>query len=200
MISNYTQLLKKRYAGKIDKEAEEYIDFANNSAVTLQQLLRDLLSYSRITRVHVARAPVNMNMVMDEVLRNLKLEIEERKAQIIYEDLLPVEGDRSLIMLVMQNLVLNGVKYNRSDKPGIKVSCMRKGKEVTYCVEDNGIGIESKHHQRIFEPFQRLHARHEYPGTGLGLSICKKIIEKSNGKIWVESEPERGTKFYFSLS
>lgn len=200
MISNYTQLLKKRYEGKIDKEAEEYIDFANNGAITLQQLLRDLLSYSRITRTDVKKTPVNMNQVMDDVVHNLKLEIQEKNAQIIYNDLQPVEGDRNLIMLVMQNLVMNGVKYNRSDKPEIKVSCMREGKGVTFCIEDNGIGIEKRHQQRIFEPFHRLHTHKEYPGTGLGLSICKKIIEKSNGKIWLESEPEQGTKFFFSLS
>lgn len=200
MISNYTQLLKKRYSGKLDKEADEYIDFANNGATTLQQLLRDLLSYSRITRTDITRIPINMNLVVEDVLRNLKLEIQERNAQVIYNELHPVKGDRNLIMLVMQNLILNGVKYNQSDKPEIRISCSSNGNEVTYCIEDNGIGIDSKHYDRIFEPFQRLHARHEYPGTGLGLSICKKIIEKSNGKIWLESEPTKGTRFYISLS
>ena len=200
MISNYTQLLKKRYGGKIDKEAEEYIDFANNGAITLQQLLRDLLSYSRITRADVERTPINMNTVMEEVMRNLQLQLREKGARIIYDDLPAIEGDRNLIMLVMQNLVLNGLKYNQSEIPEVKVSCVCHGKEVTFCIEDNGIGIEKRHQQRIFEPFHRLHTRNEYPGTGLGLSICKKIIEKSNGKIWLESEPDRGTKFYFSLS
>jgi PAS domain S-box-containing protein len=200
MISNYTQLLKKRYEGKIDKEAEEYLNFANNGATTLQQLLRDLLSYSRITRADVKRSRVDMNTLLTEVLRNLKLELQEKNAQVICEELLPVEGDKNLLMLVMQNLILNGVKYNQSGKPEIKISSTRLGKEVTYCIEDNGIGIEKSHQQRIFEPFHRLHTKNEYPGTGLGLSICKKIIEKSNGKIWLESEPARGTKFYFSLS
>jgi len=200
MISNYTQLLRKRYDGKLDKEAEEYLDFANNGATTLQQLLRDLLSYSRITRADVKRMPVDMNTLINEVLRNLKLELHEKNAAVICDELLPVEGDKNLLMLVMQNLILNGVKYNQSGKPEIRISCSRMGKEVTFCVEDNGIGIDKGHQQRIFEPFHRLHTKHEYPGTGLGLSICKKIIEKSNGKIWLESEPKQGTKFYFSLS
>ena len=200
MISNYTQLLKKKYSSKIDKEAEEYIDFANNGAVHLQQLIRDLLSYSRITRSDIKRAPINMNLLMEELVNNIKLQIEEKNARIVYDNLAPVSGDRNMIMLVMQNLVLNGMKYNQSNQPEVKISSSQKGKEVTFCIADNGIGIDPRHQQRIFEPFHRLHTKNEYPGTGLGLSICKKIIERSSGRIWLESEPERGTRFYFSLS
>jgi PAS domain S-box-containing protein len=200
MIANYTQLLKKKYADKIDKEAEEYIDFAHKGALNLQQLIRDLLSYSRITRTDMKRIPVNMNLLMAELMANIKLELQEKNAEVHYEDLHPVSGDKNLIMLVMQNLILNGVKYNQSSRPEIKIKSSSTGKEIIYCVADNGIGIDARHQQRIFEPFHRLHTKHEYPGTGLGLSICKKIIEKSSGKIWLESEPERGTKFFFSLS
>ncbi len=200
MIANYTQLLKKKYSGKIDAEAGEYIDFANNGAVSLQQLIRDLLAFSRITRTDIRKAPVNMNLLMDEVMRNIKLELQEKNADVVYEDLHIVQGDKNMVMLVMQNLILNGVKYNQSEKPEVKISCTKNGKAVTFCIADNGIGIDKRYQQRIFEPFHRLHTKTEYPGTGLGLSICKKIIERSGGKIWVESEPERGTRFYFSLS
>ena len=200
MIANYTQLLKKRFTGKMDREAEEYIDFANKGAISLQQLIRDLLAFSRITRADIRKAPVNMNLLMDEVMRNIKMELQEKNADVVYEDLHVVEGDRNMVMLVMQNLILNGVKYNQSEKPEVKVSYALNGKSVTFCIADNGIGIEKRYQQRIFEPFHRLHTKTEYPGTGLGLSICKKIIERSGGKIWLESEPERGTKFFFSLS
>ena len=200
MIANYTQLLKKKYSDKIDKEAGEYIDFANKGAVGLQQLIRDLLAFSRITRTDIRKTPVNMNLLMDELMRNIKLELQEKNADVVYEDLHVVEGDKNMVMLVMQNLILNGVKYNQSEKPEVKISCTKMGKAVTFCIADNGIGIDKKYQQRIFEPFHRLHTKTEYPGTGLGLSICKKIIERSGGKIWVESEPECGTKFFFSLS
>ena len=200
MISNYMQLLKKKYSGKIDKEAEEYIDFANKGAIHLQQLIRDLLSYSRITRSDIKKAPINMNLLMEEVVNNIQLQIEEKKARIVYDNLAPISGDRNMIMLVMQNLVLNGMKYNQSSQPEVKISSSQNGKLVTFCIEDNGIGIDERHQQRIFEPFHRLHTKNEYPGTGLGLSICKKIIERSSGRIWLESVPERGTRFYFSLS
>jgi len=200
MIANYTQLLKRKYADKLDKEAEEYIDFANKGAINLQQLIRDLLSYSRITRADLKRSSVNMNSLMDELIANIRLDLEERNATVHYESLHPVTGDKNLIMLVMQNLILNGVKYNQSVRPEVKIRSSVFGREVTYCIVDNGIGIDERHQQRIFEPFHRLHTKHEYPGTGLGLSICKKIIEKSNGRIWLESSPDKGTSFFFSLS
>jgi len=200
MIANYTQLLKRKYSGKIDREAEDYIDFAHRGAINLQQLIRDLLSYSRITRTDIKKTSVNMNLLMQELIANIKLELQEKNAEVYYDDLHPLTGDKNLIMLVMQNLILNGVKYNQSSRPEIKIKSSLAGKEVTYCIADNGIGIDARYQQRIFEPFHRLHTKNEYPGTGLGLSICKKIIEKSSGKIWLESAPQQGTKFFFSLS
>ena len=199
MISNYTQLLKKRYAGKLDKEANEYLDFAHNGAVNLQQLIHDLLSYSRIHRSELKKTTVNVSAILDELLKNVRLEIEEKKAEVLYGDLCKLEADPNHIKLLMQNLILNGIKYNQSQNPEVRITSENKEKEVVFCVADNGIGIDEKYQQRIFEPFHRLHTKAEYPGTGLGLSICKKIVDRQGGKMWIESEPEKGSKFFFSL-
>ncbi len=199
MISNYMQLLKKRYGGKLDKDADEYIEFANKGAIHLQQLIRDLLSYSRITRTELKRVSVNMNEAIDEVLRNIQVEIREKNAKVNREQLCAVEVDRNLLMLVIQNLILNGIKYNHSANPEIKISCAKHDRETIFCFADNGIGIKPEYQQRIFEPFHRLHTKAEIGGTGLGLSISKKIIERLGGRIWLESEFEKGSKFFFSL-
>ncbi len=199
MISNYMQLLKKRYHGQLDKDADEYIEYANKGAVHLQQLIRDLLSYSRITRTELTRVSVNMNAAIDEVIKNIQIEIKEKNATVAREDLCSVEVDRNLLLLVIQNLILNGIKYNHSSNPEIKISCTKHDKETIFCFTDNGIGIKPEYQQRIFEPFHRLHTKAEISGTGLGLSISKKIIERLGGKIWMESEFEKGSKFFFSL-
>ncbi|HLP53281.1 MAG TPA: ATP-binding protein, partial [Chitinophagales bacterium] len=178
---------------------DEYMEFANKGAINLQQLIRDLLAYSRITRTEIKHIPVNTRELLAEVLKGIEMEIKEKNASVVSTELLPVTSDKNLLMLVFQNLVLNGIKYNKSAQPTVKISCERKGKEVHFCFEDNGIGIKPEHQQRIFEPFHRLHTKHEYPGTGLGLSICKKIIERVGGRLWLQSEPGVGSKFCFSL-
>lgn len=199
MISNYMQLLKKKYSGTIDAEAEEYIDFANKGASNLQQLLRDLLSYSRITRAEIRKGPVNTNTLVNEILKNIELQLKEKNAKVFSETLPQVTADKNLLMLVIQNLILNGVKYNKNENPQVSVRHFDSPNEHIFCIEDNGIGISKEHQQRIFEPFHRLHTKAEFPGTGLGLSICKKVLERMGGEVWVESETGKGSKFFFSL-
>lgn len=199
MISNYMQLLKKRYEGKLDAQADEYIEFANKGAITLQQLLRDLLAFSRITRSEFKSDVVNTKNLLQEILKTIDLEIKEKNAIVSSENMLTTIGDKNLLQLVFQNLILNGIKYNKSTQPEIKISGKQIERAIIFCIEDNGVGIKPEHQARIFEPFHRLHTKHEYPGTGLGLSICKKIIERLGGKIWVESELGTGSKFYFLL-
>lgn len=199
MISNYMQLLKKRYEGKLDTQADEYIQFANQGAINLQQLLRDLLAYSRINRTELKHNQINMKDLLGDVLNNIQMETKEKQAVITSSGLGTLIADRNLLMLVVQNLILNGIKYNQSAQPTVTISSQASAKEITYCFADNGIGIKPDHQQRIFEPFHRLHTKNEYPGTGLGLSICKKIIERLGGKLWVESELGKGSKFFFSL-
>lgn len=199
MISNYMQLLKRKYSDKLDEEAREYIEFANKGAITLSQLIRDLLSYSRITRAEIKRSEVDMNKLVNEVLSNIQLQLQERNAEVKADKLCSIQTDRNMLMLVIQNLILNGVKYNTSEKPFVSVTCRKDDGQHIFCIRDNGIGIAKEHQSRIFEPFHRLHTKNEYPGTGLGLSICKKIVERLDGKLWLESEPGKGSAFYFSL-
>ena len=162
------------------------IDYASNGAANLQQLIRDLLSYSRITRAEIKKTRVSMNDLLRELLKNIEMEVKEKNAKVIYGDLLPANADRNLLMLIMQNLVLNGIKYNRSMLPEVKITSEQQEKKIIFRMVDNGIGIEEKHRQKIFEPFQRLHTKAEFSGTGLGLAICKKIVERLGGEIWVE--------------
>ncbi len=200
MISNYMQLLKRRYAGKLDADADAYIEYANRGAITLSQLIRDLLSYSRITRAQLSRAEIDTNLLLADVLNNISVQMKEKDAAVHVADLLRVNCDRNLLMLVFQNLISNGIKYNQSQIPDIKVSGRREANEVTFTISDNGIGIPNEHLERIFEPFHRLNTKTEYPGTGLGLSICKKIIERHNGQISAQNTLGKGTTFTFTIS
>jgi PAS domain S-box-containing protein len=200
MISNYMQLLKRKYATLLDKDAMEYIDFAVKGASNLQALIKDLLSYSTINKKEINVTPIDIEMVLDDVLSGLQLLMQERNVKVyINEPLLPVMADKNAITQLLQNLIQNGIKYNISAIPVIRISCAEDAKWVTYTIEDNGIGIDKQYAQQIFEPFQRLHNKHNFPGTGLGLSICRKIIDRLNGKIWVESEQGNGSSFYFSI-
>lgn len=199
MISNYMQLLKKRYSDKLEPEAVEYIEYANKGAVTLSQLIKDLLSYSRISRTEIKREPVNMNELFNEVKHTLQIQIADKNATVTTDPLCTVMADRNLLFLVLQNLILNGLKYNLNEAPEVHVSCSPQNGFQLFCVRDNGMGINPTHQQYIFEPFKRLHTKNEIPGTGLGLSICKKIIDRSGGRIWVESAEGQGARFYFTL-
>lgn len=200
MISNYMQLLKRKYNGQLDKDALEYIDYAVKGASNLQALIKDLLSYSTINKKEISVNPVDMEAVMDDVLSALQLLIQERNVKVyVNEPLIPVLGDKNAVTQLLQNLIQNGIKYNVSEFPVIRVLCTEDNKCVTYCVQDNGIGIDKQYAMQIFEPFHRLHNKHNFPGTGLGLSICRKITDRLNGKIWVESEPGLGSSFYFCI-
>lgn len=199
MISNYMQLLKRRYAGKLDADADEYIEYANKGAINLSVLIRDLLAYSRITRAEIVKSEIDTNGLMKDVVSNLGVQLSEKNATVTYQNLSSISCDRNLMLLVFQNLVSNGIKYNQSGNPEVVVESQSSGNEILFSIKDNGIGIAQNHRERIFEPFHRLHTKTEYPGTGLGLSICKKILERHNGSIWLESELGKGTTFYFTL-
>ena len=200
MISNYMQLLKRKYESKLDSDAMEYIDFAVKGASNLQALIKDLLSYSTINKKEINFATVDMDTLLDDVLSGLQLLMQEKNVKIyINEPMIPLIGDKNAVTQLIQNLIQNGIKYNVSETPVIRVSCREDDQHVIYCVQDNGIGIDKQYAQQIFEPFQRLHNKHNFPGTGLGLSICRKIIDRLNGQIWVESELGVGSSFYFSI-
>jgi PAS domain S-box-containing protein len=200
MISNYMQLLKRKYESKLDSDAMEYIDFAVKGASNLQALIKDLLSYSTINKKEINFTTVDMDTLLDDVLSGLQLLMQEKNVKIyINEPMIPLMGDKNAVTQLIQNLIQNGIKYNVSEQPVIRVSCREDDGHVIYCIQDNGIGIDKQYAQQIFEPFQRLHNKHNFPGTGLGLSICRKIIDRLNGQIWVDSEPGVGSSFYFSI-
>ena len=200
MISNYMQLLKRKYGTQLDKDAMDYIEFAVKGASNLQALIKDLLSYSTINKKEINFVPVDMDQLLDDVLSGLQLLMEEKNAKVyINEPMKPLLADKNAITQLIQNLVQNGIKYNTSVTPVIRIFCTEDAKNTTYCIQDNGIGIDKQYAQQIFEPFRRLHNKHNFPGTGLGLSICRKIIDRLHGRIWVESEPGVGSSFYFSI-
>lgn len=200
MVSSYVQLLEKKYKDKLDNDANDYIYYAVDGAKRMDELINGLLDYSRILTKEMLPDNVDIREVINEVLFNLKVRIEEKNALInIKTDLPLVKANRINIIRVFQNLIDNGLKFCK-EKPVIEIFSDKKDDYYIFCVKDNGIGINKECGERIFEIFQRLNTREEFEGIGIGLSICKKIIERHNGKIWVESEGAgRGSAFYFTL-
>jgi PAS domain S-box-containing protein len=200
MVSSFTQLLAQRYRGKLDADADEFIGYVVEGAVRMQQLIRDLLSYSRVGRDDSTPAPTDCSAVFRSVCTNLRKAIEECDAQVSAEPLPTVAVHESELLQVLQNLIGNAIKFRRVDTaPRVHVAARVQGSEWLFGIRDNGIGIDSQHAERIFLVFQRLHGRNKYPGTGIGLAICKKVVERHGGRIWVESEPGQGSTFYFTL-
>lgn len=199
MISNYMQLLTRKYRDKLDSDAIDYIDYAVKGAANLQSLIKDLLAYSTLNKKEISIDEVDMETLLDNVLMGLQVIIQERNVKIEMDKPIPLHGDKNALMLLMQNLIQNGIKYNRSEVPHVIVRCTETHKDVTYMIQDNGIGMDNQYLNKIFEPFQRLHNKYDYPGTGLGLSICLRIVERHKGKIWVDSVVGQGSTFHFTL-
>ncbi len=199
MIASYLQLLQRKYQGKLDDKADKYIYFAVDGASRMQNLINDLLEFSRVTTKAREFEPTNCNSILKQVVFDLEVSIKENEADVSYDSLPVVMADSSQLAQVFQNLISNAIKFRSENTPKIKISAKKKNNQWLFSVQDNGIGIDPKFSERIFEVFKRLNKRDEYPGTGIGLSICKKIIERHGGHIWVESEPEIGSTFYFTL-
>ena len=199
MIGSYCQLLQRRYKGKLDANADDFIGFAVEGASRMQQLINDLLAYSRVGRRGQPLARVNAAEAAGAALGNLEAAIRESGAAIDVGNLPDVVADRTQLTQLFQNLIGNAIKF-RSDGPvRIGVRAERDGEMWRFVVEDNGIGIDPAYADRIFLIFQRLHERGKYPGTGIGLAICKKVVERHGGRIWVESAAGAGSRFYFTL-
>jgi PAS domain S-box-containing protein len=200
MVSFYTQLLAKRYAGKLDPDADEFIGYALEGATRMGDLIQNLLDYSRITAFKREAAPADCEAVFRKSMDNLRVAVTESNATIEHDPLPVVIGDVSQLGQLFQNLIGNAIKYrSRQRPPHIHVSAREESADWLFSVSDNGIGIESQYFETIFGIFQQLHSREEYGGTGVGLAICRRIVERHRGRIWVESEPERGATFCFTI-
>jgi PAS domain S-box-containing protein len=199
MVGSYVQLLAKRYRGRLDGDADEFIGYAVDGAQRMQALIEDLLAFSRVGTRGGELLPTNANVVLQRTLAGLRLAIEEAGAKVEADSLPVVLADAGQLEHVLQNLVSNALKFRGPDPPAVRIAAQRDGAEWRFAVRDNGIGIDARYFERIFVIFQRLHAKGEYPGTGIGLAIAKKIVERHGGRMWVESQPGRGSTFYFTL-
>lgn len=199
MIGSYLQLLQRRYQGQIDDRADKYIDFAVDGAARMQNLINDLLEFSKVTTQAKEFESVDCELILSQVLSNLEVSIKENGAIISHDPLPTVMADSTQLAQVFQNLISNAIKFRSDKTPEIHISAEKKHKQWLFSVADNGIGIDPHHCERIFEVFKRLNKRKKYPGTGIGLSICKKIVERHGGHIWVESEIGKGSTFYFTI-
>ena len=199
MIAGYTQLIQQRYKDKLDEDANQFIYYTVDGVMRMQSLITDLLTYSRLNTSSEALKFVDCREVLNEVLATLKMTLEESGADIKLGPMPNIRADRTLLFQLFQNLIGNAIKF-RSDKPPlINITATPQDKQWLFSVSDNGIGMEPQYLERIFVIFQRLHTQDKYAGTGIGLAICKKIVERHGGRIWAESQPGKGSTFYFII-
>ena len=199
MVALYSQLLEKRYKDNLDSDANDFINYIVEGAQRMKQLIDDLLEYSRVKSQVAEFEKVNFEQILDTVLHNLSISIIENNVIISHDPLPIVLADKNQMLQVFQNLISNAIKFHGPNQAEINISAKKDRKEWIFQVSDNGIGIKPEHQKQIFEVFKRLHTREQYSGTGIGLSITQKIIKHHGGQIWVESEPKKGTTFYFTI-
>lgn len=199
MVSSYTQLLARRYRGKLDQDADEFIEYAVDGATRMQTLINDLLTYSRVGTQGRELSPTDLSEVFAAARDNLKIAAEESGATVTSGELPAVMGDFTQLVQLFQNLIGNAIKFRGEEPPEIRVGAERRGRDWLLHVQDNGIGIDPQYAERVFVIFQRLHTREDYPGTGIGLAVSKRIVERHGGRMWIESEPGKGSTFFFTL-
>ena len=200
MVASYTQLLAQRYKGQLDSDADEFIGYAVDGCDRMQRLIQDLLSYSRAGTNIGALREISSEKALEESLANLQVTIKESGAVVTHDSLPAIMTDDAQLVLLFQNLIGNAIKYHGTESPRVHVSATNNaGHEWIFSVRDNGLGIEPQYFKRIFILFQRLHGQKEFEGTGIGLAMCKKIVDRLGGRIWVESQPNLGSTFFFTL-
>jgi PAS domain S-box-containing protein len=200
MVASYTQLLSRRYKGRLDSDADEFIAFAVDGATRMQRLIQDLLTFSRVGTKGKELLKTSSEDALQFALSNLRGAIEESGALVTHDPLPAVMADEMQLIQLFQNLVGNAIKYQNGGTPKIHVGATNGGEQWKFSVQDNGLGIDPQYFDRIFGMFQRLHKREEFAGTGIGLAICKKIVERHGGQISVESQPGQGSTFRFALA
>jgi PAS domain S-box-containing protein len=200
MMASYAQLLERRYKGRLDESGDKFIGYVVDGATRMQALINDLLTYSRAGKGKLELDRCEIEQVLAKVLEtDLKDSISQSGARITHDPLPVLRANSVKIGQLLQNLIANAIKFARDEPPRIHVSARLEGREWVFSVSDNGIGIDPQYYRRIFVIFQRLHTRQQYPGTGMGLAICKKIVERHQGRIWVESKPGKGSTFHFTI-
>jgi PAS domain S-box-containing protein len=199
-ISSYLRLIERRYKGRLDTDANEFIAFAVDGAMRMSDMIDDLLAFSRVETRGKEFAAVDVEEVLEDVVKGLEVSIAGSGAEITSEPLPTVWADRAQLAQLFQNLVANAIKFKGKERPRVHIGAEKKGSEWVFSVSDNGIGIEPQYRERIFSIFERLHSRDSYTGTGIGLALARKIAERHGGRIWVESEPGEGSTFYFTIA
>lgn len=199
MVASFTQLLSRRYKGKLDADADEFIGFAVDGAQRMQTLILDLLSYSRLSTKGQSPQRINTSSACEAAIAQLRQSISEKNAIVTVEPLPTVVGYNTQLTQLFQNLIGNALKYCNRQQPEVHVSAAANADHWVFSVRDNGIGIEPQYFERIFQMFKRLHTREQYSGTGIGLALCKKIVARHRGQIWVESQPGQGSNFIFTI-
>ncbi|MBC7475646.1 MAG: GHKL domain-containing protein [Candidatus Sericytochromatia bacterium] len=200
MVKQYVQLLARRYKDKLDKDADEFINYAVDGATRMELMIQSILDYSKLQNLERPVKSTNLNIGFNKAKENLTIAIRESSAKIICKELPSLKINEIQIIQVFQNLLSNAIKYRHPNRAlEIHVNCQQKDNEWFFSVKDNGVGIDSENFERVFQPFERLHTWNEVEGIGLGLSFCKKIIEQYGGDMWVESEPDIGSSFFFTL-
>ena len=198
IVTSYAQHLEKRYKGKLDPEADEFIEFIVDGTRRMEGLIKGLLAFSRVGTRGKPFELLETEAVLKVVLQNLRLAIEDNKGRVTHDTLPAIVADETQIMELFQNLIANGLKFHGEDSPIVHISARREEKGWTFSFKDNGIGIDPQHYSKLFSIFQRLNPR-DYPGTGIGLAVSKKIVERHGGHIWVDSVPGKGATFYFFI-
>jgi light-regulated signal transduction histidine kinase (bacteriophytochrome) len=203
-VASFCQLIEHRYKGQLDERGEQYIEFAVDGAKRMQQLINDLLAFSRVGRSGSGFAPVDLEGALAQAERQLELMITEADAVVTHDPLPTVEGDHSLLVQLLQNLIGNGVKFKGEDPPRVHIGAARSAGDPDvweFSCRDNGIGIDEQYEDKIFVIFQRLHGRDAYGGTGIGLAMCKKIVEHHGGRLWLDTESREtpGAVFRWTL-
>jgi len=198
-VAGTTQMLQQRYGALLDDKGNELIRHAVSGATRMKTLINDLLAFARVGAKAAQAREVDCNFIIKEVLVNLAMSVSESNAAVTFEGLPTVRADPTQLVQLFQNLIGNAIKFRGEHRPEIQIRAERLGNEVKFAVTDNGIGIEAQYLDQVFGVFQRLDTGRDYPGNGIGLAICKKIVEYQGGRIWAESEPGRGTSFFFTF-
>ncbi len=198
-INSFIHIFKKKYHGKLDENANQYIEHMVTASTRMQDMIIGLLEYSR-TGKSGEKEQINCNLLMDEIVEDFRVAIRNTDSKIVYKKLPTIKGYKVELRQLFQNLLGNAIKFRNKDKaPEVKITAEAIDNFWRFSFKDNGIGIDNNYFKEIFIVFQRLHIRSDFPGSGIGLALCKKLVELHNGEIWVESVPEKGSTFYFTL-